>query len=108
MRDEDGKLIYHRESEDPVQDQTEPENLPQMQDAVAALYPEQEENPRKENSNKTTKIIFDDQQAELEIEHNPIAIEMDLHSDDQPDTESPGDLEVITAGPLKHTSNSNF
>lgn len=44
------------------------------------------------------EIIFKDQQAELEIEeHNPIAIDMDLNSDEQPDAESPGDLEVITA-----------
>ena len=83
MRDEDGKLIYHRESEDPVQGETEPENLPLMQDAAAALYPEQEENTRNENGDETTEIIFEDQQAELEIEeHNPIAIDMDLHSDE--------------------------
>ena len=99
MRDDDGKLIYHRESEDPVQDETEPENLPLVQDAVAALYPEQEENIRNENGDETTEIIFEDQRAELEIEeHNPIAIYMDLHLDEQPDAESPGDLEVITAG----------
>ena len=92
MRDEDGKLIYHGESEDPVQDETEPENLPLMQDAAAALYPEQEENTRNENGDETTEIVFEDQQAELEIEeHNPIAIDMDLHSDEQPDAESPGD-----------------
>lgn len=98
MRDEDGNLIYHRESEDPVQDETEPENLPLMQDAVAALNPEQEENTSNENGDETTEIILEDQQAELKIEHNPIAIDMDLHSDEQPDAESPGDLEVITAG----------
>ena len=34
----------------------------------------------------------------LKKEHNPIATDMDLHSDEQPDAESPGDLEVITAG----------
>ena len=92
MRDEDGKLIYRRESEDPVQDETEPENRPLMQDAAAALYPEQEENTRNENGDETTEIIFEDQKAEIEMEeHNPIAIDMDLHSDEQPDAESPGD-----------------
>ena len=94
MRDEDGKLIYHRVSEDPVQDDTEPENLPLMQDAVAALYLEQEENTRNENGDETTEIIFEGQQAELDIEeHNPIAIhvDMDLHSDEQLDAESPRD-----------------
>ena len=63
-----------------------------MQDAAAALYPEQEENTRNENGDETTEIIFEDQQAELEIEeHNPIATDMDLHSDEQPVAESPGD-----------------
>lgn len=80
------------------EDETEPENLPLMQDAVAALNPEQEENTRNENGHETTEIILEDQQAELKIEHNPITIDMDLHSDEQPDAESPGDLEVITAG----------
>lgn len=67
-----------------------------MQDA---LYPVQDEKTRSENGDKTTEIIFEDQQAELDIEqNNPIAIDVDLHSDEQPDAESPGDLEVITAG----------
>lgn len=57
MRDKDGNLIYHRESEDPVQNETEPENLPLMQDAVAALYPEQKEYTTNENGDETTEII---------------------------------------------------
>ena len=106
MRDEDGKLIYQRESEDLIQDETEPESLPLMQDAVAAMYPEQEENSRNENGDETTEIIFEDQQAEIEIEeHIPIAIDMDLHSDELPDAESP-DLEVITTVPAVITSRS--
>ena len=84
-----------------------------MQDAAAALYPEQEENIRNENGDETTDIIFEDQQAELEIEEqNSIAIDMDLHSDEQPDAESPGDLEVNAAyNPCIHqpvTSESDF
>ena len=95
MRDEDGKLIYHRESEDAVEHETEPENPLLMQDAAAPLYPEQGENT---SSDETTQIIFEDQQADLEIaDHNPITINMDLDADEQPDTESPGDLEVNTA-----------
>ena len=57
MRDKDGNLIYHRESEDPVQNETEPENLSLMQDAVAALYPEQKEYTTNENGDETTEII---------------------------------------------------
>ena len=97
MRDKDGKLIYLRESEDPFQNEDEPENPLLIQDAAAALYCEQGESRSNENSDETTHIIFEDQQAELEIAgHNPTTINMDSNSDEQPDTESPGDIGVNT------------
>ena len=98
MRDEDGKVIYHRESEDAVEHETEPENPLLMQDAAAPLYPKQGENTSSENGDETTQIICEDQQADLEIaDQNPITINMDLDSIEQPDAEAPGDLEVNTA-----------
>ena len=98
MRDEDGKVIYHREYEDAVEHETEPENPLLMQDAAAPLYPKQGENTSSENGDETTRIICEDQQADLEIaDQNPITISMDLDSDEQPDAEASRDLEVNTA-----------
>ena len=98
MKDEDGKLIYHRESEDAIEHETETENPLLMQDAAAPLYHQQGENTSSENGDETTHIIFEDQQADLETaDHNPFTINMDLDSDEQPDADSPGDLEVNTA-----------
>ena len=100
MRDEEGKLIYHRESgdtfDDAVQHETGPEN-PLLMEEVNTVATEQSENTSHENSDMTTEIIFEDQVTDFDIaSQNPITTNMNLDSDELPDTESPGELEVIT------------
>lgn len=100
MRDEEGKLIYHRESgdafDDAVQHETGPEN-PLLMKEVNNVATEQSENTSRENSDMTTEIIFEDQVTDFDIAgQNPITTNMNLDSDELPDTESPGELEVIT------------
>ena len=95
IRDE-GKLIYQREAQDisvdAVQQKPEPED-PQLTQEATILYSEQSQNTTSENSEMTTQVIFQDQQADFDIlMHN----NMTLQTDELQGKASSGEHEVIT------------